>query len=236
MMGIWKKKKDIGHYQPITQADPHSIVSEQYRKLRTNIDLSDFNKEVKSMAITSSFKEEGKTLTCINLATVYAQSEQKTLLIDMDLRKPKIHRGFKLSNEKGLSNIIKDKLSKEEAIHQVDPYLSVLPTGTKLPFPNEFLLSKDLKTLLDELHEEYDRIVIDTPPMTAVNDASIVSKYVDGTILVVASRNTSSDVASDVLKNLTDNGANIIGSVLTRVRKQDHRYFNYYYYEEYGEQ
>jgi len=235
MMGFWKKKKDMGHYQPITFADPHSIVSEQYRKLRTNIDLSDFNKEMKSMAVTSSFKEEGKTLTCINLATVYAQSEHKTLLIDMDLRKPKIHRGFKLSNELGLSSIIKDKVEKEKAIQKVHDCLYVLPTGPKLPFPNEFLLSNDLRKLLELLHEEFDRIIIDTPPMTAVNDASIVSKYVDGTILVVASRNTSSDVAKDILKNLDENGANMIGSVLTRVRKKDHRYFNYYYYEEYEE-
>ena len=234
-MGFWKKKKDMGHYQPITFADPHSIVSEQYRKLRTNIDLSDFNKEMKSMAVTSSFKEEGKTLTCINLATVYAQSEHKTLLIDMDLRKPKIHRGFKLSNELGLSSIIKDKVEKEKAIQKVHDCLYVLPTGPKLPFPNEFLLSNDLRKLLELLHEEFDRIIIDTPPMTAVNDASIVSKYVDGTILVVASRNTSSDVAKDILKNLDENGANMIGSVLTRVRKKDHRYFNYYYYEEYEE-
>jgi capsular exopolysaccharide synthesis family protein len=235
MMGFWKKKKDMGHYQPITFADPHSIVSEQYRKLRTNIDLSDFNKEMKSIAVTSSFKEEGKTLTCINLATVYAQSEHKTLLIDMDLRKPKIHRGFKLSNELGLSSIIKDKVEKEKAIQKVHDCLYVLPTGPKLPFPNEFLLSNDLKKLLELLHEEFDRIIIDTPPMTAVSDASIVSKYVDGTILVVASRNTSSDVAKDILKNLDENGANMIGSVLTRVRKKDHRYFNYYYYEEYQE-
>jgi capsular exopolysaccharide synthesis family protein len=235
MMGFWKKKKDMGHYQPITFADPHSIVSEQYRKLRTNIDLSDFNKEMKSIAITSSFKEEGKTLTCINLATVYAQSEHKTLLIDMDLRKPKIHRGFKLSNELGLSSIIKDKVEKEKAIQKVHDCLYVLPTGPKLPFPNEFLLSNDLRKLLELLHEEFDRIIIDTPPMTAVSDASIVSKYVDGTILVVASRNTSSDVAKEILKSLGENGANIIGSVLTRVRKKDHRYFNYYYYEEYQE-
>jgi len=235
MKMFWRRYTDLEHYQPITKVDPHSIVSEQYRKLRTNIDLSEFNKELRSFAITSPFKEEGKTLTCINLAMVYAQSEYKTLLIDMDLRKPKIHRGFKLSNEVGLSNIIKDGVQKEDAIKKVADHLYVLPTGSKLPFPNEFLLSKSLDALLKELHQEYDRIIIDTPPMTAVNDASIVSKLVDGTILVIASRNTSSDVANDVLKNLRDNGANIIGSVLTRVQKRDHRYFNYYYYEEYVE-
>lgn len=235
MKMFWKGNTDIGHYMPIAQGDPHSIASEQYRKLRTNIDLSNFNKEIKSIAITSSFKEEGKTLTSINLATVYAQCAKKTLLIDMDLRKPKIHRGFKLSNETGLSNIIKDGIAKEEVIHKVGDYLYVLSTGSKLPFPNEFLLSKDLRSLMKELHQEYDRIIIDTPPMTAVNDASIVSTFVDGTILVIASRNTSSDVANDVLKNLNDNGANMIGSVLTRVQKRDHRYFNYYYYEEYTE-
>jgi len=232
-MSLFRKKhKDLDHYEPIVHADPHSIVSEQYRKLRTNIALSDFNKELKSIAITSSFKEEGKTMTCINLASVYAQSDKKTLLIDMDLRRPKIHRGFRLSNEVGLSNIIKDKIPIEKAIQQVEENLYILPSGTKLPFPNEFLLSKDLNKLLKELHDDFDYIIIDTPPMTAVTDAAIVSKYVDGTVFVIASRNTNSDVANDVLKNLKENGANIIGSVLTRVRKKDHRYLNYYYYQE----
>jgi len=195
---MMKRKIDqLGSYVPISDKEPHSIITEQYRKLRTNIELSNFNQEIKSIALTSTMAMEGKTVTSINLATVYAQSGMKTLLIDMDLRKPKIH---------------------------------ILTSGTKLPYPAEFLMSDALKSLMKDLKTKYDRIIIDTPPMTAVTDASIISSLVDGMIIVIASREAKTDVASRVIQDLKDNGANIIGSVMTRVQKREHKYMNYYYY------
>ncbi len=219
-------------YPIISKREPLGVISEQYRKLRTNIEFSSFNEEIKTICITSTFPEEAKTITTLNLGTVYAQSETKTLIIDMDLRKPKIHRAFNLSNQQGLSNIITDDLSKEKAIQTVDEYLDVLPAGKTLPFPSEFLMSKKLKKLLLDLKQSYDRIIIDTPPMSAVTDATIISKLTDGTIMIFASRKTNGDVAQGMLKSLKDNGANVIGGILTRVRKKDHRYNNYYYYNQ----
>lgn len=228
---ILKKKRmeHIGNYIPISEKEPQSIITEQYRKLRTNIELSSFNEEIKVIGLTSTMAMEGKTVTSINLATVYAQSHKKTLLIDMDLRKPKIHRGFKVINQIGLSDMITHHLSIDQAVQIINPYLDILTSGTKLPFPAEFLMSEKLSELMDSLKETYDRIIIDTPPMTAVTDANIISRFTDGMILVVASRDAQVDVCESVLKELKSNGANIIGSVLTRVDKKEHHYMQYYY-------
>lgn len=229
-MNIRKKIDQLGSYVPISDKEPHSIITEQYRKLRTNIELSNFNQEIKTIALTSTMAMEGKTVTSINLATVYAQSGMKTLLIDMDLRKPKIHRGFKMINQIGLSDMITHKLDIENAVQIINPHLDILTSGTKLPYPAEFLMSDALKELMRTLKTKYDRIIIDTPPMTAVTDASIISSLVDGIIIVIASREAKTDVASRVISDLKENGANIIGSVMTRVQKREHSYMNYYYY------
>jgi capsular exopolysaccharide synthesis family protein len=228
-MNLKKKVDQLGSYIPISSKEPHSIITEQYRKLRTNIELSNFNKEIKTIALTSTMAMEGKTVTSINLATVYAQSGMKTLLIDMDLRKPKIHRGFKKINQIGLSEMITHKLEIDQAVQTIDPYLDILTSGTKLPYPAEFLMSDALKALMQDLRHKYDRIIIDTPPMTAVADASIISSFVDGMIIVIAAREAKTDVAERVISDLKQNGANIIGSVMTRVQKREHGYMNYYY-------
>lgn len=225
-----RKPNQMGSYIPISSKEPTSIITEQYRKLRTNIELSNFNQEIKVIALTSTLAMEGKTVTSINLATVYAQSGKKTLLIDMDLRKPKIHRGFRKINQIGLSDMITHHLHVEEAVQTVDSNLDILTSGTKLPYPAEFLMSDALKEVMKDLRSKYERIIIDTPPMTAVTDASIISSLVDGMVIVIASREAKTDVANRVIKDLKDNGANIIGSVMTRVQKREHSYMNYYYY------
>jgi len=231
MFDITKRFPNLDSYKAITSKQPNSVVSEQYRKLKTNIELSDFNKTMQTIALTSTFSGEGKTISSINLATVYSQSEFKTLLIDLDLRKPKIHRGFNIVNENGLGDIAQETISSGEAVQQVNEYLYVLPAGSRLPFPVEFLMSTKFTKILEELKGKFDKIIIDTPPMGAVSDASIISKVVDGTILVIASRKTNADVAKDIVKDLQTNGANILGTVLTRVHKKDHRYLSYYYEE-----
>ena len=225
----------MSDYKAITKLEPRSIVSEQYRKLRTSIDYSTFNKELKVINITSTFPNEGKTITGINLATVYAQSNLKTLLIDMDLRKPKIHRSFGLSNSNGISDYITEGNLVDQYIDKVDENLDVLVSGQKIPFPAELLMSDKLKEMMHYLKTKYDKIIIDCPPMTAVADAMIISNFSDGTVFVIASRKTNSTIAKDSLKQLSESGANILGGVLTRVQKKDTYYgmnYHYYYAEE----
>jgi len=220
-------------YRVITREEPRSSVSEQYRKVRTSIDFSSLDKQLRVINMTSANPGEGKTVTCINVATVYSQAEKKVLLVDMDLRKPKIHRAFDLSNTGGVSGYIQDKSLKNN-IQEVDTYLHVMVSGEKIPFPSEALGSNLIKDMMEEIRKEYDIVIIDCPPMTAVTDASIISNFSDGTVFVLVSRSTNRDVARNSIKLLNNHGANVLGAVLTRVSKRDSAYgMDYYYY--YGE-
>lgn len=225
-----RNRNKINSYVPISKTDPLSPVTEQYRKLRTNIELSNFNEEIRVIAITSSMASEGKTLTALNLAEVYSQSNLKTLMIDLDLRKPKVHRGFLIINDKGISDVVTQNLKVEDVIYKANDNLDVITAGTKLPFPAEFLMSHKLRTLINQLKTKYDRIIVDTPPMSAVTDASIISTFCDGTLLVVANRTTRIDIAYRAIKDLQDHGANVLGAVMTKVRKKENEYYNYAYY------
>lgn len=213
---------------------PKSITSEQYRRIRTNIDFSNLSNTIKVINLTGAFPKEGKTMTTLNLASTYAETKVKTLIIDMDLRKPKIHRVFKLENANGLMDYIIGNNPVEHYIDEIDEHLHVLVAGTKTPFPIEVLISEKLKVMILELREIYDKIIIDCPPITAASDAEIISNFCDGTVFVVASRKTKREVAAKCIGELKHNGANVIGGVLTRVRKKDIKYgMDYYYY--YGE-
>jgi len=221
-------------YKVITKLEPHSTVSEQYRKLRTSIDYSSLDKELKVINLTSTFPKEGKTATALNVATVYAQTKQKTLILDLDLRKPKIHRSFGLSNTGGVSDYILNEHAISKNIQHVDEYLDVLVAGTKVPFPAEVLVSKKMKEMIKELRDLYDIIIIDCPPLTAVADATIISNFSDGTLFVVASRQTHADIAKQMVKQLKESGANLLGGIMTKTSKKDAFYgMDYYYY--YGE-
>ena len=223
------KKNGPDLYNIITREQPQSVAAEQYRKLRTSIEYSTFNDDLQVINITSAFGGEGKTVTVLNLATVYAQSGLKTLLIDMDLRKPKIHRDFDLPNKDGLKELVVDEKKPEDCIQSIDEHLDVLMAGEKLPFPAEFLMSQKLSYMIKTLRKTYDKIIIDTPPMTAVTDASIIGRIVDGVLIVFQSGVTKTDGAKEIVSTLKDNGANILGGVLTRVSPKDNRYMNYYY-------
>lgn len=221
-------------YRIVTKEEPRSVISEQYRKLRTSIDFSNLDKEIKVMNLTSTFPGEGKTVTAINIATVYAQTGKKVLVVDMDLRKPKIHRAFHLTNKGGIGGFLEEGGDITSKIQKGDDNIDVLVAGKKVPFPAEVLSSNLVKKTMEDLKSKYDMIIIDCPPMTAVTDATIISNFCDGTIYVVASRRTNRDIANKAIKQLTNTGANILGGVLTRVQKRDSGYgMDYYYY--YGE-
>ena len=219
-------------YKVIANTDPHSVISEQYRKLRTSIDFSSSNNKMQVINLTSTFPGEGKTITCLNLATVYAQTKKKVLIIDMDLRKPKIHKVFKLPNIGGVTNYVMNDHTLAEDVNKIDVNLDLLVAGKKVPFPSEVLVSEKITEMMEEIRKIYDIVLINCPPMTAVADASIISNFCDGTLFVVGSRKTNGEVAKGVIKDLELTGANVIGGVLTRVQKRDRYYGMDYYYGE----
>jgi capsular exopolysaccharide synthesis family protein len=215
----------------ITHENPKSPVSEAYRALRTNIQFSAIDEELRVIMVTSAGPGEGKSTTINNLAVAYAQSDKKVLLIDADLRKPTLHSTFNVTNRWGLTNLLTNQVGLEEVVHQTEiANLDILTSGPIPPNPSEILASKRLVTLLEELKKRYDLIFIDTPPAIAVTDAQIVSTKCDGVILVVDSGKVKRDIAMKAKANLEHVKARMLGVVLNNVDRKNKDSYYYYYY------
>lgn len=214
----------------ITVENPKAVVSEQFRTLRTNINFSNPDKELKTILVTSSSPGEGKSTTSANISSVYAQEGKKVLLVDGDMRKPTVHHTFGLKNTKGLSNLLTRQATFEEAI-QTTPVdnLFVMTSGPIPPNPAELLASQSMEQLIEELGAMYDLIVFDAPPILSVTDAQILSNRCDGTVLVVKAGEAEKAMVQKAKESLVASQANILGVVLNNfVLAKDHYYYQYY--------
>lgn len=216
----------------IVDKKPKSITAEAYRTLRTNIQYSSFDKEVRVIVVTSSEAGEGKSTTAGNLAISFSQAQKKTIMIDCDLRKPSLHKKFRISNMVGLSDLLKGKESLKEAVHKYNDYLDILTSGKVPPNPSEMLGSRSMENLIERLKNEYDMIIIDSAPLQAVTDAQILSRKADGTILVVRAEKTKRDSVMQAKELLQKVDANILGVVLNGVENIRKKYYYYYGTEE----
>lgn len=216
----------------IVDKKPKSITAEAYRTLRTNIQYSSFDKEVRVIVVTSSEAGEGKSTTAGNLAISFSQAQKKTIMIDCDLRKPSLHKKFRISNMVGLSDLLKGKESLREAVHKYNDYLDILTSGKVPPNPSEMLGSRSMENLIERLKNEYDIIIIDSAPLQAVTDAQILSRKADGTILVVRAEKTKRDSVMQAKELLQKVDANILGVVLNGVENIRKKYYYYYGTEE----
>lgn len=211
----------------IVEKEPNSQVSESYKTLRTNITFASVYRSVKRILITSAVSGEGKSTVASNLAFSFAQKGEKVLLIDCDLRKPTIHKKFKISNIKGISDVLIDRNILEEAINKYSDNLHILTSGTKVFNHSEILSSLALDSLLDEFDKKYDRIIIDSPPLLAVTDAQILSKKVGGTLLVILANKTKKGLVKNAKELLTKVNANILGAVLNQKNVETKEYYYY---------
>lgn len=224
-----KKKQASLMRSLIAMTNPKSPISEQYRTIRTNIEFSQVDREIRTIMVSSTGPGEGKSTTVANLATVFAQQGKQVLLIDADLRKPTVHYTFRMQNTTGLTNVLTKQLTLKEAIYKSKiPNLFILPSGPIPPNPAELLGSKMMKELLGETKEEFDVILFDTPPVLAVTDAQILSNQCDGTILVVSSGRTENDAALKGKELLEKANANVIGVVLNNKKLKEGNYYYYY--------
>ena len=208
-----------------------SLSKESYRSLRTNVQYSSVDKKLKTIIITSSIPGEGKSTVAINLAISMSEMNQKVLLIDADLRKPTLHKKMKLSNQVGLTDGIVCNLSWNEVIQKINNYLHVIPSGKIPPNPAEIIGSKAMDNLLDRLKEEYDYIIIDTPPVLSVTDPQLLAVKVDGTLLVVRERVAQNKLVLSAYQELLKVQANVIGKVLNDCKEKMVGYSKYYYEE-----
>jgi len=228
-----RKRSNTSNKSPrylITDLNPKSPISEQFRTLRTNLQYSLVDQTLQSIVITSTGPETGKSMTAANLAVVFAQQGKRTLLIDGDLRKPTVHYTMRLNNLHGLSSLLIGEDTLENAIQPTGVKdLDAITSGPIPPNPSELLSSKRMKELLAALKEHYDMIIFDTPPMYAVTDAKIITELVDGSILVIRSGHTAIEEAKGAVKALEDVQTPLLGTVLNDVEKsKDNYYYNYY--------
>lgn len=214
--------------------------SEVYRQLRTNIEYSQFEGDIQVVNLTSTNPAEGKSSVASNLATVSMGKYHNVLLIDCDLRKPVQHKIFNVSNKIGLSNLMRnyetfdvndDTYFQKFKDTTSEGKLFLLTSGMKVPNPLELLSSEKFKHLIEKLRTRFDFIIIDCPPVNAVADSVPVSMAADGTIYVVSAKETNKNEAKAGLTQLQRNGANIIGTVLTKVEAEAKHYYGYYYSE-----
>ncbi len=212
----------------ITDINPRSPISEQYRTVRTNLNFSAVDFELNSMMVTSSGPAEGKSLTTANLAIVFAQQGNNVLLVDADLRKPTVHYTFRTQNTVGLSNyLIGDKQLEEITNETHIDNLDTVSCGPIPPNPSELLGSKAMKQLLKDCRPKYDMVIFDTPPVLAVTDAQIISNICDGALLVVRNKQAEIDQVKRAKEMLEQSNGRILGTLLNDVDRKNQ---NYYYY------
>lgn len=216
--------------------DPRSSLAEAYRQLRTSILLSTAGHAPKSLLITSSLPAEGKTTTAVNTAISLAQTGAKVLIIDADMRRPRLHSVFNISNASGLSTLLSSELSNDDILNTVqfdnDSKLNLLPSGPVPPNPAELIGSQQMSELLKILQGKFTHVVVDSPPIASFTDGVLIASMVDGVILVVHSGKSSRQVVRRSRQLLQDIGAKIFGVVLNNVnlRSQDNSYYYQSYY------
>ena len=212
----------------VVEKQPKSVAAEAYRSLKTNIQYSSFDKEYKTIVVTSANPWEGKSTTAGNLALTLAEGEAKVLLVDCDMRKPSMHKKFRVTNTYGISDVLLQKQKVMDVAHMYNKNLSIITAGKIPPNPAEMLASKAMTLFLKEMKEHFDYIVLDTPPVQAVADAQILSTKVDGTLVVVRAGVTKKDDVHNSVASLKKVNANIIGTVLHAVDNSKNKYYYYY--------
>jgi succinoglycan biosynthesis transport protein ExoP len=217
----------------VTQVRPQSQMAESYRALRTSLLLSNLGAPPKVIMVTSALPQEGKTTTSMNCAVVLAQKGVRVLLIDADLRRPSIHKNLGMGPHSGLSNVLTGSTTLEQAITRtaILPNLDVLPAGTPPPNPAELLASTNMRDLLAQLREQYDHIVIDTPPSLSVTDSVVLSPRADAVVLVIRSGQTTKQALRRARDILTQVNAKVVGVLLNAVDLSSPDYYYYYEYQ-----
>lgn len=214
----------------IVHNNPKSPTSEAYRTLRTNIQFSNVDKNIKSIVLTSPGTSEGKSTVISNLAITMAQVDKKILLVDADLRKPRIHKIFDLLNFSGLTTVLSENLDYKEVRMSTEiDGLDILASGPIPPNPAELLGSLKMKDFLEKVREDYDMVLLDTPPVGVVTDAAVLAAKCDGVILVCSVNQTTIKAIVNAKELLQKVDANILGVVLNKIPLKKGGYYNYYY-------
>lgn len=224
--------------KPVTQVEPRSPAAEAFRALRTNITFAAVDRPLRRIMVTSPTPQEGKTTISSSLAIVLAQADKHVVLIDADLRLPKVHRKFDIHNRIGLTDMFMRPLDSLSAfVKSVEtPGLTIVTAGGLPPKPAELLTSHRMLQILDRLNDDFDVVIIDTPPVLTVTDAAALAPAVDGVILVAKPGSTKMSAFQQALEQLRSVEARVLGVVLNDVNPKSRKYGYYYnrYYSKYS--
>ncbi|WP_431843338.1 polysaccharide biosynthesis tyrosine autokinase, partial [Calidifontibacter indicus] len=222
---------DAPNHPLIVQADPHSSRSEAFRSLRTNLQFVNAAKHPRVLVMTSSLAGEGKTTTTANLALTMAEAGAKVVLIEGDLRRPRLLRYLGMEGAVGITDVLIDRAELKDVVQRFGEHeLGVVGAGQIPPNPSELLGSDAMRKVLDDLKDVFDYIIIDAPPLLPVTDAAILGAITDGTVVVAASGSVTIDQLQSALDSLESVNATTLGIVLNKVpRKRGGRYYDYRY-------
>ena len=232
-----KKKGTEKKSELIVHEDPKSTISEGVRTIRTNLQFSNVDGNVKKIMLTSSMPGEGKSFTSSNLATAFAQDGNKVLIMDCDMRKGRLHKIFEISNSKGLSNLLIDDVEKnyKKYIKKTNvENLSIITAGTVPPNPSELLNSEKNKKLISILEKEYDYIIFDCVPTNGLPDSLIMANLVNKVIIVCAANVTPTELLQKTKNSLQNVDADIAGIVVNKTKASYNKYYGHYYGKYYG--
>jgi capsular exopolysaccharide synthesis family protein len=211
--------------------NPRSPVSEAFRSLRTNLEFTNVDRELKKILITSSGPGEGKTLVAVNLAAIIAQGGKRVLLLDADMRRPRIHKIFGISNRIGLSTLFRGNMTVRSVMRSVVGMENVfiITSGGLPPNPAELLASAKMDQILQEASQEVDMIVVDSPP-SLVSDFQVLATKLDGVLMIVQPGHTRADAAFAMLEQLERVSGSMLGIVLNKIPRASNYYSGYHHY------
>lgn len=226
---FFKRKKEKRNLDIVFLSKPDSFFAEAYRKLPINLEYSNVDEKIKLIHITSAVPGENKTTTAINLAAAYLELGKKVLLMDLDLRRPKVHRYFQVPNDEGLTSYLIDQLDYKDLITKTSSGIDLIKSGPAVPAPHVILRSERLHNLLETLKEEYDCVIIDSPPVLLVTDSLIITQRVDTTLFVVNQKLSKKQEVGSAVRLLRENNANVAGIIVTgKSNRVVHKYYNTY--------
>ena len=216
---------------PYVSANPRSPMAETFRTLRTNLEFASVDKSLKTILVTSPGAGEGKATVAANLAAVMAQANKRVILLEGDLRRPRVHRALGMSNQVGLSDVFRGQMDiRDVARYSKVKDLAVITSGSLPPNPAELLGSARMTQILARLVESASVVIIDSPPFV-VTDSTVLAAKVDGVLLVLQPGKTHAEAAKTMLAQLNRAGAHVVGVVLNRVSRKTSSYYGYYRYE-----
>jgi non-specific protein-tyrosine kinase len=221
---------------PITLSEPRAPVAEAFRALRTNIQFASVDRSLHSLLVTSPSPADGKSTVVANLGVVMAQGGRSCVLVDSDLRRPRIHKLLRLSNRRGISELfVQSQIHLDGSLQKTEiPNLFVLTSGSLPPNPSELLGSEKMLEIIHQIEGQSDLLIVDSPPVLAVTDASVLAPRMDGVLLVVKPGVTKFMAVKQAVEQLRRVGANLIGIVLNEVEfKRSRYYYKSYYYTYY---